>query len=204
MKNILYIINILTGQFIFAQTVTLPLRAIIEDETEGAYYKDIDNELNQFAGTWIYTNGNEKYSLDFKKLIKEEFQWGPHYYKDLLVGGYKIVTSNQTIHNSIATQYNYIETNLRGLFFKQNQNKYRLTFEDPLNCDITGSVTLEIDPNNRNKMIWHMTRDEMYYNREKCPELKYIDPETSTFGQTMSLPYEMILTKVMTERERQP
>ncbi|WP_312556533.1 DUF6705 family protein [Empedobacter brevis] len=171
------------------------LRADYGDYPEGTYYKDLNNELNQFVGTWVYTDGNKKYTINLKKLIKEEFNWGPHYYKDMLIGGYKLEVNNQIIYNSILTLYEYYEAPLRGIGFVKNQNKYIITFEDPLNCDISGNVKIEKDPSNPNQLIWKMHREfEMNPNFEKCPYLHDID-ETSTFGDTMSLPYEMILIK---------
>ena len=185
---------ILLSIHIQAQT-EVSLRADYGDYPEGTYYKDLNNELNQFVGTWIYRNGSKKYTINFKKLIKEEFNWGPHYYKDMLIGGYKLEVNNQIIYNSILTLYEYYEAPLRGIGFVKNQNKYIITFEDPLNCDISGNVKIEKDPSNINQLIWKMYREfEMNPNFEKCPYLHDID-ETSTFGDTMSLPYEMILTK---------
>ncbi|GEM53659.1 hypothetical protein EB1_34490 [Empedobacter brevis NBRC 14943 = ATCC 43319] len=180
---------------IFSQSQIIPLKTPLAELPEGAYLKDVNNELNQFVGTWTYTEGSKKYTINFKKLIKEEFNWGPHYYKDMLIGGYKLEVNNQIIYNSILTLYEYYEAPLRGIGFVKNQNKYIITFEDPLNCDISGNVKIEKDPSNINQLIWKMYREfEMNPNFEKCPYLHNID-ETSTFGDTMSLPYEMILTK---------
>ena len=193
MKKLIFFFILLSIN-IQAQTV-VSIRADYGDYPEGTYYKDLNNELNQFVGTWTYINGSKKYTINFKKLIKREPIWGPHYYEDLIIGGYKLEVNNQIIYNSILITYEYYEVPLRGIGFVKNQNKYMLTFKDPLNCDISGNAKIEKDPSNPNQLIWKMHREfEMNPNFEKCPYLHNID-ETSTFGDTMSLPYEMILTK---------
>ena len=185
---------ILLSVHIQAQT-EVSLRADYGDYPEGTYYKDLNNELNQFVGTWVYTEGSKKYTINFKKLIKWESTWGPHYYEDLIIGGYKLEVNNQVIHNSIKTNSTFDNANLIGINFVKNENKYIIIFEDPLNCDINGKAVIEKNTANPNQLIWKMRREfEMNPNFEKCPYLHDID-ETSTFGDTMSLPYEMILIK---------
>ncbi|WP_019974167.1 DUF6705 family protein [Empedobacter brevis] len=185
---------ILLSIHIQAQT-EVSLIAGYGDYPEGTYYKDLNSELNQFVGTWTYTNGSKKYTINFKKLIKWESTWGPHYYKDMLIGGYKLEVNNQVIYNSIISSYNFYDASLNGINFVKNENKYIIIFEDPLNCDINGKAVIEKNLSNPNQLIWKMRREfEMNPNFEKCPYLHDID-ETSTFGDTMSLPYEMILIK---------
>jgi hypothetical protein len=54
--------------------------------TNGYYYKDVNNHLNQFVGTYKYENGNEKITMIFKKIINH---YNGEYYQDLLVGEVK-------------------------------------------------------------------------------------------------------------------
>ncbi len=35
------------------------------DTPEGAYYKDLDNELNKFVGTWKFISSNEELIIFF-------------------------------------------------------------------------------------------------------------------------------------------
>lgn len=38
--------------------------------TTNYYFKDIDNVLNPYVGTWVYTNGNTTLKINFIKKIK--------------------------------------------------------------------------------------------------------------------------------------
>ncbi len=59
------------------------------DVINGAYYKDIDNELDQFVGTYqlISNNGNDEMTIVFNKI--ENFSLPNTYAEDLLVGEIK-------------------------------------------------------------------------------------------------------------------
>ena len=58
------------------------------DEVADSYYKDIDNHLNQFEGTWLYTNA----SISFKiVLIKKIMAFNGKFYEDTLIGEYQYI-----------------------------------------------------------------------------------------------------------------
>ncbi len=63
-------------------------------EVEGAYYKDIYNDLNNFVGTWKYTDGNTSLIITLQKKEIQEHLYSYSnvlYYEDILIGGYKYI-----------------------------------------------------------------------------------------------------------------
>ncbi|SDM15594.1 DUF6705 family protein [Chryseobacterium taihuense] len=88
MKNIL-IIFVLSFINCKAQQQILPLetRGI---PIEGAYYKDLDNELDPFQGTYIYNNGNKIFKIILKKMIKQP---SDSHYEDMISGEYEYVVN---------------------------------------------------------------------------------------------------------------
>lgn len=58
------------------------------DAPDNSYYKDINNVLNDFEGTWLYTNGNTSLKIGLVKSVK---YFNGDYYEDILVGGYRYV-----------------------------------------------------------------------------------------------------------------
>ncbi|PZO30759.1 MAG: hypothetical protein DCF13_02670 [Flavobacteriaceae bacterium] len=58
-----------------------------------AYYKDISNFFNQFAGTWIFENGQEKLEIRFRKREMMFSPGGVEFYEDVLVGEYKYINT---------------------------------------------------------------------------------------------------------------
>lgn len=56
--------------------------------TQGAYYKDMNNLLDQYIGTYLYTNGSTSLKLILQKKI---MAYDGYEYEDLLVGEYRYV-----------------------------------------------------------------------------------------------------------------
>ncbi len=74
-------------------------------EVEGAYYKDIYDDLNNFVGTWEYTNGTTSLTIT---LLKKEMQHRTYtyksfsYYQDVLIGGYKYMENGVEKINTLS------------------------------------------------------------------------------------------------------
>lgn len=66
MKRTLIISIVIASFNCYAQSPIFPLDHWSEEEPN-AYYKDLDNELNAFVGTWLYTNGNTSWKMELKK-----------------------------------------------------------------------------------------------------------------------------------------
>jgi hypothetical protein len=90
MKKIVYLTSLLLFTFCKAQTIDL-----YGDQTYGtvnnAYYKDVNGFLNQYVGTWLYTNGNTSLKITFQKKEHKYMQGNISYYEDMLVGEYKYI-----------------------------------------------------------------------------------------------------------------
>ncbi|MGV7105575.1 DUF6705 family protein [Flavobacterium sp. U410] len=79
-----------------AQTVAL--NTYYEDVNIGAYFKDLDNEMDKYVGTWQYTHGTDTLTIVLQKNIHV---FDGEYYEDLLVGEYRFVNNNQEIVNTL-------------------------------------------------------------------------------------------------------
>lgn len=88
MKYIFKLTIILLALSCKAQSPVVPIDTYRQDTTLGAYFKDLNNELNPFVGTWKYTNGNTFFTIT---IAKEEMIYNGKYYEDLLVGEYRYV-----------------------------------------------------------------------------------------------------------------
>lgn len=89
MKNIIKILFLFSFISCKAQTILN-----IEDECGGIksniYYKDVNNLLNPYEGTWKYQNGNEILLIKLKKV----FSITPINTEDILVGEYQYIDVN--------------------------------------------------------------------------------------------------------------
>ncbi|PIB32900.1 hypothetical protein BFP78_01140 [Gaetbulibacter sp. 5U11] len=99
MKNTLFTIIFLvfTTLACKAQQPIIPLDDR-EDYIPNAYYKDIDNDLNKFTGTWVYTNGLTSLTITLQKIEQASFS---DCFFDTLVGEYKYIENNIVIVNTL-------------------------------------------------------------------------------------------------------
>ncbi|KQT23976.1 hypothetical protein ASG22_08100 [Chryseobacterium sp. Leaf405] len=66
---------------------------------DNAYYKDTDNFLDNFVGTWKYQNGNEELTMIIKKKLFYDYEGS---YSDILYGEYKYINpSGNTLINTL-------------------------------------------------------------------------------------------------------
>ena len=126
-----------------AQTI-LPLKNH-NDLVEGVYYKDLDNFLDQFVGTWKYQNGQEEFLIKLKKETMYAFS---DHFEDQLYGEYSYTNPNgvnlintlSQIDQTMDLAYHNISTSL--VIGKQqliscpdcsnDEYRIRLLFNDPL------------------------------------------------------------------------
>lgn len=80
----------------------------------GEYYiKDVNNNLNNFVGTWEYVNGNEKFQIILTKVIKYHVvhpNINLNYYEDGLTLQYKKFNNNVLTFESIITNIPTLES----------------------------------------------------------------------------------------------
>lgn len=89
MKYIIIILIVMTTLSCKAQSPIVSLKDFKNVEiTNGVYYKDIDGDLNQYVGTWKYTNGTTSLTIKFKKIVQ---YYNGECYEDVLVGDYKYI-----------------------------------------------------------------------------------------------------------------
>ena len=74
--------------------------------TNGTYYKDSNNLLNPFEGTYLFTNGNTSIKLVLKKKLASSMNG--IYTEDLLVGEYKYIKNGVEQKNTLSKlNFNY-------------------------------------------------------------------------------------------------
>jgi len=90
MKNILIVLTIAPFWSCKGQTI-LPL-SNSDMDVEGAYYKDVNNDLDNFIGTWKYATGTTSLTITLQKKIMQNFDDGHiQYFEDIIIGGYKYI-----------------------------------------------------------------------------------------------------------------
>ncbi|KGO94394.1 DUF6705 family protein [Flavobacterium subsaxonicum] len=123
-----------------AQSLILPILESASNIVQGAYYKDLDNELGKFVGTWKYTIGTTSFTITLQKKAMF-YNTYDNYYEDIIIGEYKYISNGVTIVNTLPnlgtnydSQYKY---NISGLIIKDQYSqpvgnrRIQLGFVDP-------------------------------------------------------------------------
>jgi len=124
MKNLKIVMLLAFPILTFAQNPVIDLKNYYGDDIVGAYFKDIDNSLNVFEGTYVYTNGNEIFKI---VMIKKNMQFNTVCYEDLIIGEYQHIKNGvETINtlSEINTVYiNQRKHNINGNALINNDNR---------------------------------------------------------------------------------
>lgn len=149
MKKIIYqtfIALILFNTMVTAQIINLDTNDGFKSEF---YYKDLDQKLDYYVGTWLYTNGNTSLRIKLKKkehyLVETVYK---SYYIDLIVGEFQYVENGNLILDRIPllndTSIDYFDYSIVSFAFKSfNQSpnfpeanplikKLRANYHDPV------------------------------------------------------------------------
>lgn len=113
MKNTIVLITALLFINCKAQyTAIKPLDGMAAIEN-GIYYKDLNNLLNTFEGTYLYTNGATSFEIILQK--KSLSNVNNVYYEDILIGAYKYIENGITKVDVLNDIYN---THPNGVQYK--------------------------------------------------------------------------------------
>lgn len=116
MKNVIKTILILiTTISCKAQTKIIDIDDDNGDQIYGAYYKDTNNQLDAFVGTYIYTNGNETLKIVFQKKIMST-RLSHQFYSDMIIGEYQHIINGVEVRNTLnKLNVNYTDQELHSI-----------------------------------------------------------------------------------------
>lgn len=160
MKKIFYLTSLLLFTFCTAQNQVIELYGNQPFGTvNNAYYKDVNDFLNQYIGTWLYTNGNTSLKIIFQKREHKYMPGTISYYRDLLVGEYQFIENGiekvNTL-NQINTDFgsNVIDMRNHNLIVTgclyhanykpkcnecaQNEKRLEMSLSEPIFSEISG------------------------------------------------------------------
>jgi len=146
MKNILYILVLILSTSTIAQETIIPLETLKDFnyahsiQNSAYYFKDINNHLDKFTGTWKYETATESLEVTFIK-IPHKFRSGN--YKDVLSGQFKYTQNNITIIDTAILDVEDYGFFIYGGKFS-NTNTIKLFYSEPDDeRDWQASVSLE-------------------------------------------------------------
>ena len=184
MKQLFLIMVFMLGLGCNAQS---PIKSLYSDyrELNEAYYKDLDNDLDKFVGTWKYTNGSTSLTITLiKKVMQPLMDENISYYEDVVIGEYKYIENGvekiNTLPQLLVSKDPY-EYNISGNILIGKINRMlRADFRDP-NRQIQGmtqAMFFERKNNDPQKLFLTFTMMEGPYtvNDEPLPYTSYTVP----------------------------
>lgn len=136
-----------------AQTPIVAIDAPRTSTSDGAYFKDLNNELNRFEGTWLFTNGADSLTLKFQK---RQMTYNGTDYEDKLIGEYKYMGNGIEVVNTLTNidNNNPAKHKMSGNLFipndlflgcddcSPNERRVMLTFYDSERSYLSASIIL--------------------------------------------------------------
>lgn len=131
------------------------------DTPEGAYYKDLNNELDKFEGTWIFDNGSVTFIIVLEKVEHELIDQDYH---DMLIGEYRYAVDGVDIVNTLSN--NSEQPNIAGGYIHkkmaypacidcdENERRIDMYFNDPERSYLDDSIVVRylLDETNPQKL----------------------------------------------------
>lgn len=145
MKKIFVIVFSVIVNVINAQTKTLPLDTK-GDRVKGAYYKDLNNELVPYTGTWMGQVKGNTFQITFERV--KEYDEYRDIWKDKLYGKYEMKDSNR---NNLYSTYNSDKIKVKSYTFVENKAKLNFVFID--SC-IMGDIYIKFTDSTKTKIEW--------------------------------------------------
>ena len=188
MKTIFYLLAVLMSFVLYGQNTVVPLNTPFDDIPDNGYVKDTQNQLNPFAGIWVYQQGTKKVTIKLEKLIYYNDGAYPKYYIDVINGRYKVENGSTIVYSDWNEEMLYGD--ISGVMFRNGY--YLMDYWDEKECRLSYDVKVKLDPNNSNRLIWEMsvTGIVSYDFEDEC-QRKY----DSDWGTVSTLPRDMVLIR---------
>lgn len=160
-----------------------------EDVPVGAYYKDLDGELNKYIGLWKGIWNGKTLFLDLKK-VKYFYDGNNAYYKDQIFGERKVIGTNGSVEIDRISNFDYLAPEFRGMTISlKNGNWKRLHFYPKNMCG--KMATLDITSFTGNQMTLHFEYLPSIID-PNCQYNAYVDQ----YGDfPINFPKDIVLTK---------
>ncbi len=141
-KTIILLSLTLTSYVFYAQEEIIPLTEISTFDEENNviyYYKDINNDLSKFLGTWKYEDSNKELIVKF--YLKEHNESGGMYY-DEVFARFKYTENEIVVYNTMndtseANEYRIFG----GLIYEDSLNNLSLGYYEPTDIPYDGAVS---------------------------------------------------------------
>jgi hypothetical protein len=97
-KHINFILLFISITACQAQSPIYDISEVRRGKVQGSYFKDLNNVLDGYDGTYLYTNGNNSLKIILKKKLLSK----GYHYQDLIVGEFQYIENGVELNNTLA------------------------------------------------------------------------------------------------------
>ncbi|SIT17696.1 hypothetical protein SAMN05421786_107204 [Chryseobacterium ureilyticum] len=154
MRNVWIIVGIFVVFSCKAQQQVLPLNTSVLGAPENSYFKDLNNELDYYEGTWNATFQDKTIVLQISEQKKASIElFDKNFYRDQLFIRYEI-TKNGIISESTLNKdfTNDVGLSIKSAYTQDNRNNVTLLFSGG-NCSV-GIGTINLKKINATQFSW--------------------------------------------------
>lgn len=186
MRKILLLIVTILSQLYYSQEYPLDYK---DDVPNGAYYKDLNGELNKYVGLWKGEWNGKTLYLDLRK-VKYYYSGNNSYYQDEIQGERRIINSNGVIEIDRISNFGSDGTEFRGIGTQvRNVNIKRIYFYPRNMCRL--QATLDIMSFTGTQMTLHLEYLPSFTD-PTCQHNAYIEQYDDW---PINFPKDIVLTK---------
>lgn len=161
MKKIIYFISLLSFTFLSCKAQTILEIVPLESsrvKPAYTYFKDVNNLLDRYEGTWKYQNGSTSFTITLEKM-EEDYNSDFKHYFDRLKGEYRYIENGIEIVNTLPNLNQnpnnidlrnigggYIIDNDQVLICEDcapNEKRVKLYFNDPARDYLNNNIILQ-------------------------------------------------------------
>ena len=197
MKILAIITFLFLSHFTFAQEhpewIEVPLEETLDMEyrlRDFTYFKDMNNSLDKFVGTWVYSVGNEYFKITFFKLGNQMSHMNLRQKEDILFSRYEYKKNGVTVFATYSTNISRVSWS-----FMINSNLIALSYNEPsfTHCEKEkiGDLEITYSINSNNQPILNWTRTDVPINQISIPCQGSTTADTTDF----LAPANMLLIK---------
>ncbi|WP_333597534.1 DUF6705 family protein [Chryseobacterium flavum] len=181
MRNGVIILGIFVLSFWKAQEQALPLNTSALGAVPNSYFKDSNNELDYYTGTWRATFQDKIITLKISKQIKVLIRrFNKSFYRDQIFVRYEIKKDSVILESTLNNDFtNDVTFSIDGSKIQDNGNRITLVFAGG-NCSV-GIGTIALKKINASQFSWGYYPGTTTRNDINCPpdrEYKIHLPET--------------------------
>lgn len=175
MKKIIFIIVLFISSITYAQQhsewVTVSLEDTFDIEyrhRDFTYFKDLNNSLDKFLGSWVYSQGSEYFKITFIKLTNQVSEMNLRQKEDILITRYEYKQNGNTIFETYSTNRSFVNWS-----FMIDSNKIALSYTEPsfTHCrkQRIGDLEITYSLNSNNQPIITWSRTDAPINQQPIP-----------------------------------